>query len=183
MSSADDRQRCHHERVPLVSSRWSFPALLAILAALVLVLTPGIAAAEGPGYGGKADKLTLKRQDRQQGKTKDRPTELTVFGAGFRGGSKVELRIGSGAEEEAVADETGALRVSLSRDAPVGTTIVAVGQTPSGSAWTLLGSVPAEEASTGTPNLTSWIIAALGVLGLAGGLAPRLRRARQGSKR
>jgi hypothetical protein len=166
-----------------MSSRRSLPGLLAAAVTLVLLASPGVAAAEGPGYGGKADKLVLKRKDKQQGKGSDSAGELAVFGVGFRGGSKITLRIGSGEDKAAVADESGALRVLVNGSAHAGTTIVAVGQTPSGSAWTLVGSVPSEEAASGPQDFTSWIIAGLGALALAGGFAARLRRLLQGSKR
>jgi hypothetical protein len=149
---------------------------------VVLLATPGVAAAEGPGYGGKADKLILKRE-KQAGKAKDTSGEVTAFGVGFRGGSKVALRVGSGADSDAIADELGTLRVPVTGAAVPGTTIIAVGQTPSGSAWTLVGSVPSEETSGGLRGFASWIIAGLGVLGLSGGFVPALRRRRQGSNR
>ncbi len=149
----------------------------------MVLVTPGVAAAEGPGYGGKADRLILKKKAKDPAKPKESGAELAVFGVGFRAGSQVTLRVGSGADATVHADETGALRVQLNGQTPAGTTIVATGQTPSGSAWTLLGSVPADEPSGGRRDFTSWIVAALGVLALAGGFVPRLRRARQGSKR
>jgi MYXO-CTERM domain-containing protein len=168
----------------VLSSRWSSQVILAAATAtLVLTGTPGVAAAEGPGYGGKADKLILKREQAAPGKPKDPNGEVAVFGVGFRGGSKVTLRVGSGGDSDAVTDEVGTLHVLVTAQVVPGTTIIAVGQTPSGSAWTLVGSVPSDQTSKGPRDFTSWIIGGLGLLGLAGAFLPRLRRARQGSKR
>ena len=143
-------------------------APLAIMAALAI---PGIAAAEGPGYDGRADALVVTREGTPQTQTTDQQVGLVVFGRGFRGGSAVTLQVGAAGEQTAVADSTGALRAEV--DAAPGTTIAAVGQSPSGSTWTLLGSVPSTHANRVPQALAGALLGLLGVFGL---ISPVLMR-------
>jgi hypothetical protein len=75
-----------------------------LLAAAVLgaFLSPGAALADGPGYGGTADALTVQWQ---------KSSGLAVFAVGFRAGSAVKLRVGSSADTTVAADVSGALRI------------------------------------------------------------------------
>ena len=182
------------------------PSLFVAVVAALLLGTPGVAAAvgtpmtEGPGYDGRAHSLAVKHRkaDRDNpgkgnagkdtagrgnaGKDKDdvgkraEGDALVVTGRGFRGGSTVRLRIGDGAEATAIADAAGEIRLLLDPGQRPGATVVAVGQTPSGSAMTLVGSVPRDSETGGTPTAVVVIVAALGLLALAGGMVWRADR-------
>nr|BFE73318.1 hypothetical protein GCM10020092_066190 [Actinoplanes digitatis] len=143
------------------------PFLLAA-AALGAFTGPGAALADGPGYGGTADALTV--QWRPHAAAGD---GLAVYALGFKGGSPVNLRVGAAAERTVVADAAGALRVlvvsAAATPAPAptpdttvlpvtdgstdrlssGTSVLAVGTTPAGAMRTLVGSVPPEQARPG----------------------------------
>ncbi|BCJ49566.1 hypothetical protein Asp14428_10410 [Actinoplanes sp. NBRC 14428] len=154
-----------------------------VLAASVLgsVLAPGVALADGPGYGGTADSLTVQWR-LPAGTTAE---GLAVYAVGFKSGSPVKLRVGAAAERPVVADAAGALRVIVVSAAaaatpaatpdttvlPVtdpgaagrlspGTSVLAVGQTPAGALRTLVGSVPPPEAGRGLPDVAPWAGAA-----------------------
>jgi MYXO-CTERM domain-containing protein len=149
--------------------------LLAVLTSAAVLLNPGVAAAEGPGYGGSADRLNLKWKA-------DKGRRLVVYAVGFRGGSAVVLRLGSGAEQTAYADQAGALRVdvgSLAGDRLAsGASVFAVGKSPSGTALRLVGNVPPEPSGRGPLDYLGWILTAVfGLLGV-GGFAGRRRRSR-----
>jgi hypothetical protein len=162
------------------------------LAAAVLVatlLTPGVAAAEGPGYGGGADRLTVKWPDARSGRAPAGRVSVAVYGVGFRGGSQVSVRVGSGADRLVSADAAGSLSILV---APAnagaaglssGTTVVALGRSPAGTPLRLVGFVPPEHAGHGSADLAAWTVAGLAALGLGGGVLRRTRRAGQGSKR
>ncbi|MEU7907607.1 hypothetical protein [Actinoplanes sp. NPDC049118] len=160
------------------------PLLLA--ASVFGVLTaPGVALADGPGYGGTADALTVQWQPRAAD-----DEGLAVYALGFKGGSPVSLRVGAAAERTVVADAAGALRVlvvnAASAPAPAstpdttvlpvtdgstsrlssGTSVLAVGKTPAGMTRTLVGSVPPAEAGRGIQDVAMWGGAAA-VLGAA----------------
>lgn len=180
----------HPQRPPVIASlrsstrRRSSPALLAVVVALVVLATPGVAAAEGPGYDGRADRLVLKWRENAADRAQERARGLEVFGRGFRGGSEVTLRVGAGVERTAVADATGTVSLVVDEHAHPGATIVAVGQAPSGTAWTLLGSVPSEGATSGPNVLVTVAVAAMGVLALAGMLVQgRVQRRGKGQGR
>ena len=148
-----------------------------VLACGVLVggvlLAPGAAWAEGPGYGGTADQLTLSATTDAVGAGSDDGTVLAVYGAGFRSGSEVTLRIGDGAETTVTADETGALRAAVDASR-TGESVFAVGQTPSGSALTLVGFVPTRSGGAGEDSpLRRWLATGLGMVGGAGLLLRR----------
>lgn len=106
---------------------------------------PAIAAesSEGPGYGGKADKLDVAwSQDSQvvTASASDKPgapvpqsldgdagmdptllsagpagPQLTVFGVGFRGKSDVNLRVGGGRPLDVRVDDAGTLQIDVPR--------------------------------------------------------------------
>ncbi|UQU62405.1 hypothetical protein COUCH_25640 [Couchioplanes caeruleus] len=163
----------------------SGPLLLAA-ALLGAVVSPGVALADGPGYGGTADALTVQWQQ---------PADaggdgLAVYAVGFRGGSPVNLRVGAAAERSVIADASGALRVLVVAGAtpapaptvdttvlPVGagsaarlstgTSVLAVGKTPTGALRTLVGSVPPPTTGRGVQDLAPWAGAAAAVAGAA----------------
>lgn len=153
----------------------------AALAGAVLgaVLAPGVALADGPGYGGTADALTVQWQAEN-----DSP-ELAVYAVGFKGGSPVRLRVGSGAEEAIAADTAGALRMMVAQAGAAGrftpgTSVVAVGKTPAGAVRTLVGSVPPPAAGTGLSDVAPWAVAVT----LAGAAAAAtITRSRPGKHR
>ncbi|AGL14311.1 hypothetical protein [Actinoplanes sp. N902-109] len=177
--------------------------LLLVAVALGATLAPGAALADGPGYGGTADALTVQ-WDADSGATDG----LAVYAVGFRGGSPVHLRVGSGDDRTIAADQSGALRVLVlnpttttpattddttvltiagSGSFSAGTSVLALGQTPAGDARRLVGSVPPAEAGRGVQDLAPWavVLAALaaallwlrrrGTLTLAA-IPPSLRR-------
>lgn len=170
----------------------STPVLLAAVA-FGAVVCPGVALADGPGYGGTADALTVQWQP-PQGTGAD---GLAVYALGFRGGSPVILRVGSAAATTVTADLSGAMRVvvvdesaappaAAGADAAVlpveqvasgrfaaGTTVSAIGETPAGVIRNLIGAIPPPEAGTGVQDVARWgAVAAL----LAGGVGWIRRR-------
>jgi hypothetical protein len=66
-------------------------------------LAPLPAGADGPGYGGNADALTVLWEINSQRRG------LAVYAVGFRGGSAVRVRVGSEAERTVTADPYGAV--------------------------------------------------------------------------
>ena len=149
-----------------------------LLAGLALgaVLAPGAALADGPGYGGTADTLTVQWQAE-----KASTDGLAVYAVGFRGGSPVQLRVGADAEQTIAADQSGALRVLVvnttaatttraeAEDVTVlkvdqtdttrfaaGTSVFALGETPAGDVRRLIGSVPPPAAGRGIQDLAPW---------------------------
>ncbi|MET8149510.1 hypothetical protein ACIBSW_38460 [Actinoplanes sp. NPDC049668] len=165
------------------------PFLLAA-AALGAFTGPGAALADGPGYGGTADALTVQWRPRAAD-----GDGLAVYALGFKGGSPVNLRVGAAAERTVVADAAGALRVlvvSAAAPAPAptpdttvlpvtdgstgklssGTSVLAMGTTPTGMKRTLVGSVPPEQAGRGIQDLAWWAAAAAAL----GAVAFRYRR-------
>ncbi|MEV4706331.1 hypothetical protein [Actinoplanes sp. NPDC049316] len=160
----------------------SGPLLLAA-ALLGAVVSPGAALADGPGYGGTADALTVQWQQPAAG-----TDGLAVYALGFRGGSPVNLRVGAGAERTVAADASGALRVLVvaavtpmpapTADTTVlpvgaasggglstGTSVLAVGKTPAGDLRTLVGSVPPVTTGRGVQDLAPWGGAAAAMAG------------------
>lgn len=81
--------------------------LLLTAAVLGAVGYPGAALADGPGYGGTADTLTVQWQQPEGASAEG----LAVYALGFRGGSPVSLRVGSAATTTVNADLSGAVRV------------------------------------------------------------------------
>ncbi len=145
-------------------------ALALAAATLGAVVAPGVAVADGPGYGGTADALTVQWQPEDG---------LGVYAVGFRGGSTVQLQVGSLDDRTVTADVAGALRVlvvegtSAVREAAdttvlrvtgagstgTGTSILVTGETPAGSVRKLVGSVPPAETGTGFSDLVPWAVA------------------------
>ncbi|WP_199512051.1 hypothetical protein [Nucisporomicrobium flavum] len=184
----------------------SGPLLLAA-ALLGAVVSPGVALADGPGYGGTADALTV--QWKQPAGADTDGDGLAVYAVGFRGGSPVNLRVGAAAERSVIADASGALRVLVVAGAtpapaptvdttvlPVGagsaarlstgTSVLAVGKTPTGALRTLVGSVPPPTTGRGVQDLAPWAGAVAALAGAvlwlrrrnavaAAGLAQRYR--------
>ncbi|WP_158647409.1 hypothetical protein [Actinoplanes sp. ATCC 53533] len=171
--------------------------LLLTAAVLAAVGYPGAALADGPGYGGTADTLTVQWQQPEGASAEG----LAVYALGFRGGSPVSLRVGSAPTTTVNADLSGAVRVLVvgqspapatpastaplatpaSTDAAVlpveyissgrfasGMVVSAVGRTPAGVIRNLVGAIPPAEAGRGR--------AGRGVVGSRRGVARRGRR-------
>ncbi|BEL07964.1 hypothetical protein Q0Z83_061550 [Actinoplanes sichuanensis] len=166
------------------------------LAAATVVLGTGLAplpaSADGPGYGGNADALTVIWEINAQRRG------LAVYAVGFRGGSSVRVRIGSDAERTVVADPYGAVDLLFiakiastgkvkstwklaSATTPLGATTLAdggtseltaatgasvlvSGHTPAGELRTLVGAVPPEMTEKGAAELIPWVVALAGSL-------------------
>lgn len=164
------------------TSRLRRPAALALAAAtLGAVLAPGAAVADGPGYGGTADALTVQWQPESAADTEG----LAVYAVGFRGGSTVQLQVGSLDDRTVSADVAGALRVLVvegsaavqevadttvlrvagASGAGTGTSILVTGETPAGSVRKLVGSVPPAETGTGAGELVPWAVVLSAVAG------------------
>ncbi|MFI5495087.1 hypothetical protein [Actinoplanes sp. NPDC051859] len=165
-----------------MTSRRSRSSAQLVLAAAVLgaFLAPSAALADGPGYGGTADALTVQWQP-PAGATGD---GLAVYAVGFKAGSAVNIRVGSDPERPVVADPAGALRVLVlvasatptpasTPDTTVltaaagavgrlasGTSVLAVGETPTGVLRTLVGSVPPPDSGRGLQDIAPWAGAA-----------------------
>ena len=135
----------------------------------------GAALADGPGYGGTADALTVEWQ------AEDASAEgLAVYALGFRGGSPVSLRVGAAPTTTVTADLSGAVRVlvvnesaatpaAATADAAVlpveqvssgrfaaGMVVSAVGKTPAGVIRNLVGAIPPAEAGAGVQDVARW---------------------------
>ena len=161
----------------------------ALLAAAVFgaVGSGGAALADGPGYGGTADTLTVQWQSPAGASAEG----LAVYALGFRGGSPVSLRVGSAPTTTVKADLSGAVRVlvvggSVTTSAPAtdttvlpveyvaggrfaaGMVVSAVGQTPAGVIRSLVGAIPPAEAGAGAQDVVQWG-AAVALLGGAAG--------------
>lgn len=163
------------------------------LAVATVVLGTGLvplpASADGPGYGGNADALTVIWEINAQRRG------LAVYAVGFRGGSSVRVQIGSDAERTVVADPYGAVDLlfiaklaSTSKvkstwklasavtpladgaselSAATGASVLVSGHTPAGELRTLVGAVPPEMTDRGATELVPWVAALAGSL-LAG---------------
>ena len=96
---------------------------------------------------------------------------LHVGGVGFRGLSTVTVRVGSQPVFLARVDSTGTLSVTAPPSAgdaiSAGTSVVALGRSPSGTSKTLVGSVPPRPNGTGPVDLVPWIALAA-LVGLIG---------------
>jgi hypothetical protein len=153
-----------------------------------VLLTPAVE--EGPGYGGTAESVTVQWQD-----DAGQNDGLAVYAVGFRGGSPVDLRIGSAADRTVYADDAGALRIlvvgaadAAGAKATSGMTVVpvdaahfatgmsvqAVGQDPAGGIRTLVGAVPPPAAGGWLPQAAPW--AALAIALAAAATISRKRR-------
>lgn len=161
--------------------------------------------AEGPGYGGTADAVSVQWQD-----SADRADALAVHAVGFRGASPVALRVGAAADQTVYADSAGALRIlvvsaagpvdaeraagmtvlpvdisAAGRIAP-GMSVQLIGRNPAGGIRTLVGAVPPPAAGNGVQDVVPWAALAVIAAVLMGsgwvsrpvpdGLRPTLRR-------
>ena len=198
---------------------------------LVLVILPS-ASAEGPGYGGAADRLSVSWTTTSSAVTAEPPpastysndssdptgsqagarvtfhgsrgssarvaggsssvssagpnasgVSLSVGGVGFRGRSAVRIRVGSGAAFTARADTTGTLRVQVpvasDTEVHAGMSVVALGHAPSGTAMTLVGSIPPRPLGKGPVDLVPWFAVTLLVVPAATWLIGRVGSSRR----
>jgi len=97
--------------------------------------------------------------------------DLVVRGLGFRGKSKIQVRIGSDQPVVTRADTAGALAVALDpaqlSGAKPGVSVMAVGRNQSGTEVTLFGSIPPLANGSGPMTLVPWAVASIAVAGLA----------------
>ena len=97
--------------------------------------------------------------------------DLVVRGLGFRGKSKIQVRIGSDQPVVTRADSAGALAVALDPDqltgAKPGVSVMAVGRNQSGTEVTLFGSIPPVANGSGPMTLVPWAVASIAIAGLA----------------
>jgi hypothetical protein len=168
---------------------WAAVAGVGLVAFLVMP-----AHADGPGYGGTADRLSVTWQAAVPGgdglSSGTLPStgrsqygaDLAVSGVGFRGRSEVEVRVGSGEPFVVRVDGTGTLRAAApaaqGQVITTGVSVVATGRTPSGTSKTLIGSVPAPASGAGPVDLVPWLVALALVLMAMTWLRPRLARTR-----
>lgn len=167
-------------------------AVLGVMCMVVLLCVAGVAtarAAEGPGYGGTADELDVAWVDVQQPQAAGAgegtiPASgsvpgLAVIGYGYRGQSEVDLQLGSASLSMSRVDATGTLDVVLDvprSDQPQpGTSVLAAGRSPSGSAITLVGSVPPQSSGRGPMGWVPWIVPVLLAVLAARSVIRRLR--------
>jgi LPXTG-motif cell wall-anchored protein len=136
---------------------------------------------EGPGYGGGADRLDVKWKDKVDEKDKVKKTAVAINGVGFRAGSKVLLRVGSGAEISALVDAAGALTFDVPGQELAlasGTSVLVQGSTPAGTQLTLVGAIPPEPTGSGAQDVVPWVVAGGALLAVSGGFIGRRRRMR-----
>jgi len=149
---------------------------LLVAALLVLgVLVPAAAAQAEVKTGAKAsDRLTLTwAPDGRQ---------LQVDGFGYRPKGLVDIGLGSNPIQQAQADDTGRVRVSVPERyvaaGQSGTSIIVTGRSTSGASRVLISAVPPRAAVKGPVDLLPWSIGA-GLLGIiAIGFLVRLRTRR-----
>lgn len=168
--------------------------LIAAFVLLTTLGAPAVAHAEqGPGYGGDANGLEVSWQenrdqalpapppvpsDENAGTDSGPVTDpdrlsfigdtatLEVGGIGFRGLSEVVIRFGSEQPVAVRADQAGSVAAGFpgTHSADPGTTVVAVGRSPSGATRTLVGSVPPLPHGTNLMGMVTWLIVAPVVL-------------------
>ncbi len=162
--------------------------LLAALVIVLTLGAPAIAHADqGPGYGGDADSLNVSWQEPENqamaagpppvpsgqdgtGSVRDPErmamsagaSSLRVDGIGFRGLSEVVIQFGSEDPVAVRADQTGTVLADFpaTEVAAPGTTVVAIGRSPSGATRTLIGSVPPLAHGADLMGLVPWLLAA-----------------------
>jgi len=126
------------------------------------------AASFGGGVRGVAAMAALPASDPQ---LRASGMDLVVRGLGFRGKSKVEVRIGSDQPVQARADTAGALAVAIGADelsgAKPGVSVMAVGRNQSGTQVTLFGSIPPVANGSGPMTLVPWAVGSIAIAGLA----------------
>jgi hypothetical protein len=133
-----------------------------VLAAAVIGagLAPMPASADGPGYGGDADALSILWG------SDARTSDVAVYAGGFRGGSAVRVQVGADGKS-VTADPYGTVDLLLSAvvtsDAAVtGATVLVTGHGPTGQARTLVGAVPPKATGSGMIELLPWAAALAG---------------------
>nr|GID89300.1 hypothetical protein Ade03nite_82240 [Actinoplanes derwentensis] len=157
-----------------------------MLAAVVIGagVAPLPAGADGPGYGGTADALTVMWQSGVQDRT------LSMYAVGFRSGSAVRVLVGSENEKVVTADSYGSVDLVLASaattaapsNAVTGTSVLVTGRSPAGVTRTLVGAVPPQVTGTGVTELVPWTVALAGSL-LAGLWLRRKTRLEMGRHR
>ena len=148
-----------------------------VLAAALAVFPAAQANAEGAGYGGNADKLTVQWQSQS----------LDIFGVGFRAGSTVSVRVGSAAERVVTAEPDGSLRLGLTTleqqaadHRSAGTSALALGTSPAGTVVTLVGAIPPAAEGRGAQDLTFWALAGAAAVAMGTAGLRRFKRAPRG---
>lgn len=163
-------------------------------AACVGILWPAVAQADGPGYGGSADRLSVSWAAGSGGSAAlpgggggSGADLLVVTGLGFRGLSAVSLQVGNRGAAVHRSSDVGSVRIEVpSSEVPTapGTSVIAIGRAPSGTTRTLVGAVPPRSHG---PSPTDVVVVLGGALGLTmvvarqGGRVVRRRRAQAGS--
>jgi hypothetical protein len=166
--------------------RWerALPACL-LLALAVSAAPAGTAAADGPGYSGRADRLSVAwARTTVHALGPDGTGQvagLLVQGTGFAAGTPVTVRVGAGRDVGATADPVGTLAVTVpsavaGQVAAPGTSVAARGRSPGGSDLVLVGSVPPRPSGSRLLRTLPWL---LGGLLLAAGPGRRIRLARR----
>jgi len=163
--------------------RLLFSAAMLFLVAAGIILAP-VSAAEGPGYGGTADKLAVSWKTSPQPRALGEgaqavavPQErLEVQGFGFRGRSDIALRVGDTSPAAHLTDQTGsiALTVPVAGDkAAPGTSVIAIGLTPAGTRRVLIGAVPPRPSGVGPQQIVPMVLITLGAVVLLRSLRRR----------
>ncbi len=159
--------------VVLPSVRAARAALAVVVALLGLALFAQPALADGPGYGGTADKLAVSWASgpttQAAGSTAAAPQRvLHISGVGFRNLSQVSLRVSANSNIATRVDAAGTLSaaVSLPANSPdiTGTSVVASGRAPSGTSLTLVGSVPPVPSGMSPAQVVPWVAAIVGLV-------------------
>ena len=160
--------------------------VLALAAGAALVLPLAQAHADGPGYGGNADKLSVQWSTAGSvsaaGVTFTAPgtPTLVISGLGFRSGSPVAVQVGDHGSASSRSDEVGELRISVEAstesNAP-GTSVLATGRAPSGTTRVLVGAIPPRPRGVGPMDVVPWLVGG-GLLALGATSMLRRRRAR-----
>ncbi|GAB1640550.1 hypothetical protein [Krasilnikovia sp. MM14-A1259] len=106
--------------------------------------------------------------------------ELHVEGYAYRAKSVVDIRLGDQPIQQARADETGRVEVSVPQSliaaGQSGASIIVIGRSVSGASRVLISAVPPRAAVRGPVDLLPWSLAALAVAGV--GFAALRRRGR-----
>ncbi len=160
--------------------------VLALAAGAALLLPLAQAHADGPGYGGNADKLSVQWSTAGSvsaaGVTFTAPgtPTLVISGLGFRSGSPVVVQVGDHGSANSRSDEVGELRVSVEAsteaNAP-GTSVLATGRAPSGTTRVLVGAIPPRPRGVGPMDVVPWLVGG-GLLAWAATTMLRRRRDR-----
>jgi len=171
--------------MPNSSIRRRVSSVLLATVGAALLLPVAQASADGPGYGGSADRLSVQWSTAgavsASGTTFTPPgaPTLVISGLGFRSGSPVVVQVGDRGTASSRSDEVGQLNVavgaSTESDAP-GTSVLATGRAPSGTTRVLVGAIPPRPGGIGPMDVVPWLVG--GVL-LAWAATAMLRRRRR----